>query len=433
MTRREMLQEIMAGAKADFKAILESVEAAPAGEQLAAVEFEVRRRALKRYGQMLRAVLLLANREAHKRVAAPTCDCGEGMRMVRRQAKTVVTVVGPLTFERRQYYCDGCRQSRRPFDEAVGLDRGGFSEGARRLISRCGSAESFRQASEALKELAEIRVSQETVRQVTESVARRAESAQAEGALCGEENRLDFRREGQVSRAYLSMDGTMVNTDEGWREAKMGTIYSQGKDQQHFVATLSSSDGFGLMMRRHADGVGALSAQQWVVIGDGAPWIWTIAAQAFPGSVEVVDYYHLSEQVWRCARRVYGEGNARGTAWVSRRLKEVREAGPKRLIASLRRSRRRRRNEGEQAALDALLKYVVSRRDRLRYPTFRHSGIDIGSGPVESACRHVVARRLKGSGMRWRVANAEAMLRLRALSASAGTWKTLWQRHRQAA
>ena len=111
-------------------------------------------------------------------------------------------------------------------------------------------------------------------------------------------------------------------------------------------------------------------------------------------------------------------------------MKEIRDAGPTRLIASLRRSRRRRHDADKQAALDGLLGYVVQRRDRLRYPTFRKRGIDIGSGPVESACRHVIARRLKGSGMRWRTDNAEAMLRLRALSASAGAWKTLWQRQR---
>lgn len=433
MTRTELMQEIIAGVRADCKAIFEAVEAAPAGEKVKAVEFDVRRQALKRYGQILQKALLLVSGELKKRRSAPRRPCGQRMRMAYRQEKTVVTVVAPLHVSRRYYHCDACGRKRVPFDETVGLDRGGFSEGARRLISRCGSAESFREAGGALKELAEIRVSHQTVREVTESVAREVEAGQAKGELCGQEHPLDFSTEGGPSRAYVSADGTMVNTDEGWREAKIGAIYNQAKDEQHYVATLSEAVSFGMQMRRHAAGVGALSAEQWVTIGDGAAWIWKVAAQQFPGSVEVVDYYHVSEQVWACARELYGEGSARAGPWVSRRLKEIREQGPGRLIARLRGAKGRRRRPEDQAALEGLLGYVVNRRDRLRYPAFRRVGIDIGSGPVESACRHVIARRLKGGGMRWRVANVEAMLRLRALSASTGAWDAFWQRHRDAA
>ena len=35
------------------------------------------------------------------------------------------------------------------------------------------------------------------------------------------------------------------------------------------------------------------------------------------------------------------------------------------------------------------------------YPRYLANGWQIGSGPVESACKTVVANRLKGSGMRW--------------------------------
>lgn len=433
MTRTEMMQEIMAAVRTDCKAIFEAVEAAPAGKQLAAVEFEVRRLGLRAYSRILQAALLLVSGEARPRCSAPVCDCGRRMRMVTRQARTVVTVVGPLTFSRRYYSCDGCGRKRVPFDETVGLDGGAFSEGARRLISRCGSVESFRQAAGALKELAEIRVSHQGVREVTESVGEEVRSAQAAGSFCGEEAPLKVRTERGSSRAYVSADGTMVNTDKGWREAKIGAFYTQGKDQQHYVATLSEAASFGMEMRRHADAVGALGARQRVVIGDGAAWIWKMAREQFPGSVEVVDYYHLSEQVWTCARALYGERTRQGTAWASRRLREIREAGPKRMLTRLRNAKRRRRTREEQAAVETLLGYVVERQDRLRYPTFRAMGLDIGSGPVESACRHVVGKRLKGGGMRWRTGNAEVMLRLRALTASTGAWCAFWQRHRDAA
>ena len=55
------------------------------------------------------------------------------------------------------------------------------------------------------------------------------------------------------------------------------------------------------------------------------------------------------------------------------------------------------------------------RRDKMRYPEFLARGLDIGSGPIESACKNVIARRLKGPGMRWTRANANAMAALRCL------------------
>ena len=39
----------------------------------------------------------------------------------------------------------------------------------------------------------------------------------------------------------------------------------------------------------------------------------------------------------------------------------------------------------------------------------------IGSGPVEAACRQVVGQRMKGSGMRWGAAGADAVCHLRVL------------------
>jgi hypothetical protein len=49
----------------------------------------------------------------------------------------------------------------------------------------------------------------------------------------------------------------------------------------------------------------------------------------------------------------------------------------------------------------------------MRYQTFREQGYHIGSGVAEAGCKAVVQARLKGPGMRWTGAGAEAMLHLR--------------------
>ncbi len=51
----------------------------------------------------------------------------------------------------------------------------------------------------------------------------------------------------------------------------------------------------------------------------------------------------------------------------------------------------------------------------MKYPESGRRGLDIGSGPTESACKNVIGARLKGPGMRWTVRNAVAIGHLRCL------------------
>ena len=51
-------------------------------------------------------------------------------------------------------------------------------------------------------------------------------------------------------------------------------------------------------------------------------------------------------------------------------------------------------------------------------------------GEVEGACRHLVKDRMEGSGMRWTVAGAEAVLKLRAVHLN-GNWDSFWTFHMQ--
>jgi hypothetical protein len=48
-----------------------------------------------------------------------------------------------------------------------------------------------------------------------------------------------------------------------------------------------------------------------------------------------------------------------------------------------------------------VLTYFRNQVHRMDYPRYLAHGWQIGSGPVESACKTVVGQRLKGAGMRW--------------------------------
>ena len=63
--------------------------------------------------------------------------------------------------------------------------------------------------------------------------------------------------------------------------------------------------------------------------------------------------------------------------------------------------------------------YLRANAERMRYPAFRARDLPIGSGPVESAGKHLVQLRLKRPGARWSEPGAQALLALSARAASA--------------
>lgn len=422
MTQREYLKEMVAAFRQDCKQILGLVEVAEEGCVIGEVEFEVRRKALRLYARVLERAVELRSK-SWERKAAPACSCGKKMRMVGRMPKRVLSILGELRFKRRHYYCDECKTSRWPFDEEMGIS-GGWTPGALRLLTRAGAMESFAEACKSLKEFAEIEVSCHTVRRITEGVAHNLAAEQGAGRLLGEESSARFEK---TDRAYVSMDGTSVNTLDGWREMKLGALYDQSKAKQHYAATLEPAATFGLMVRRHAMKVRFGRAGEKIAGGDGAEWIWNQMRLNFPGTDhEFLDFYHLSENVHAAAWQIYDEGSRAGKRWARTQLHLAKHEGGRRLLLALERSRHHRKKRRARDALDKLLGYVRKHAGRMAYPELQEQGIDIGTGPQESACKNVIGRRLKGCGMRWTTGNVEAMARLRALMYSTGSWDAFW-------
>lgn len=83
------------------------------------------------------------------------------------------------------------------------------------------------------------------------------------------------------------------------------------------------------------------------------------------------------------------------------------------MLELLEQERKRTRSLPKHQAIGELETYLHNQGPRLAYDRFRQAGYDIGSGRVEAACKHVVATRMKRSGMMWSVPGAQEMLSLR--------------------
>jgi hypothetical protein len=150
--------------------------------------------------------------------------------------------------------------------------------------------------------------------------------------------------------------------------------------------------------------------------GERLEWFW------------VVDYYHASERLWVMAEALFGAG-PRSRAWVRKMQKLLlKPGGVGRVLHSAAALRSRTKPAGKRLAdFKRAYRYLQERRQHLRYAEYRRRGLPIGSGVTEAACKTVYTQRLKLSGMRWKAAGAQAILRLRVILLS-GVWSVVYER-----
>jgi len=152
------------------------------------------------------------------------------------------------------------------------------------------------------------------------------------------------------------------------------------------------------------------------VTGQRLEWFW------------VVDYYHASERLWTMAEALFGVGQ-RSWAWARKMQKSLlKPSGVSRVLHSAAALRSRMKLKGKRLVdFRRAYKYLQTRRKHLRYAEYRRWGLPIGSGVTEAACKTVYTQRLKLSGMRWKNAGAQTVLRLRVILLS-GVWSDVYER-----
>jgi hypothetical protein len=220
-------------------------------------------------------------------------------------------------------------------------------------------------------------------------------------------------------RLYVGLDGTHAHIDGAWHEVKTAVIYEgtpDGEGQEEaagcsYLAAQEPAESFGERAYAAAVQRGLEQATETVVIGDGAEWIWNLAAYHYPQATEIVDYWHACEHLWDLRRVLYPPESAAGDRWAREHCERLQQQGPEGLLRAL--ERLKPRSAEAREAVGTERGYFGKHRRRMRYPEYRARGLMIGSGPVEAACKVVVGHRLKRAGMRWSEAGADAVLAVR--------------------
>jgi len=359
------------------------------------------------------------------------CVCGGRRKFAGYRQKKVVTWLGQLPLDRAYYHGRDCGGSSRPYDQRVGLCSQAASPGVAKAACLLGIEVPFAQAQSMLFELCGIVLSESTLSRLTYRAGAKADEIEQEDARRKEDWSVPEDLPGGgpvVGRLYNSADGTMVHTLEPWREVKTHVCYwkdAQENHQARYRCRLEGIEAFVAHAFALSSRGGLDKCRQSVLIGDGAAWIWDRLGPVFDEAVQIVDWYHASEHVWSCAKAVYGEGTPVCQSWGDAKETLLWNGRRKRLIEELQSEHDRLRSASKRAALQALVTCLNNQGSRLDYPVFRDQGLDIGSGTVESACRHVVQSRMKRAGTRWSLPCAQAVLSLRCCRLN-GQGDTFW-------
>ncbi len=352
------------------------------------------------------------------------CSCGQSAKYERMREAHVPTLLGQITLVRPYYLCPTCHHGMAPLDQALGLAAGSLSQGLAELLALLGAQFTFEEAATLTEKLTLISVCPNSVAQETEALGQAIAASEA-GQVAqawSAHPQLPAAPTETPARLYVSMDGVIAHTREaGWKEVKLGAVYTtkttvptKRPDQLQvraqdiaFYTDLADYETFGRGVWLEAYRRGVTQAQEVVAIGDGAAWIWKLVEEHWPQAIQIVDWYHASEYIWRAAHAIYGEGTGLAKQWAHDRLDELWDG---QLATVFEQLQRHARYEAVQQAIT----YYQHNQNRMRYPDYRARGLQIGSGSIESGCKHVIATRLKQAGMIWNIEGLRTVAKVRA-------------------
>jgi hypothetical protein len=366
------------------------------------------------------------------------CACGSQARFKAVHARQVTDLYGGVLQLRRAYYfCEACRQGMLPLDRELGLGPEELTPALADVVEMLGVIAPFESAARVVEQTLGVQISGERVRRRTERVGAQClvadeMAAQRACAPGGLEASVPERPKVSDQHFYVMVDGGMVPTHEGYREAKVGVCFKtddhiEKGEKRHmlvhkrFFGDIDSADAFGPRMYAAVQDHGvAHDGNNCDLLADGAPWIWNLKAEHLPRARETVDWYHAKEHIFTTAHALHGEGTQAATAWAEARAGDLWRERHSNVLAALHSTRPR--SPAAQEAVVELERYITTNRRRMRYYSRRAAGLLVGSGPIEGGISYVVQNRLKRTGMRWSVCGARKILALRMRWAS-GTWE----------
>ena len=381
------------------------------------------------------------------------CPCGHQARYEELRSKPVLTAVGEVTVSRPYYLCAHCHRGKFPADLELDIENTEFSPGVRRMQAMVGQEAPFDHGRQQMKLLANLEVTTKAVERTAEAIGEDIAAREQTEIQRAMQLDLPVIVGEPIPVLYLQIDGTGVpvvkketvgrqGKIEGQlahtREAKLGCAFTQttwdkegyairDPDSTTYVAAIETAEAFGKRIYLEAWRRGWSRAEKKVVMGDGAEWIWNLAAQYFPGATQIVDLFHARQHLWDLARKLYPNDETGQNRWMLVHQDLLDNCRIKKLVTSLRSIQTPSAELAEKLRTEA--EYFRRNARRMRYPKFRRQHLFVGTGVIEAGCKTLIGSRCKQSGMFWTVRGANAILALRCCQFN-GEFEDYWEARR---
>ena len=287
------------------------------------------------------------------------------------------------------------------------------------LLSSFGGGEAFERGAQLLSEALGFAVSATAVQGNTEAVGERISDnphamiwAQRGQKPC---ELMVVEIDGTTSPQILEKQGIRgresLKHPTDWKECNVVVIQKMqgGEEVDRWTgARYGNHQEFETYAGRAALAMGQHLAQKLVFLADGAHTNWELQKTNFPGSVGILDFYHASEHLGVFCDLLKDQCKAKAThtRW-AHMLLEGRD------LQVVHEMRRRADTVTQRDSAIREINYFRNNLCRMDYDAYKAQGFPIGSGLVEGSCKFVVAKRFKGSGMRWKRQDNIRVLRVR--------------------
>ena len=129
--------------------------------------------------------------------------------------------------------------------------------------------------------------------------------------------------------------------EEGWKEVHLGVISEVSLETRAKTGVTTSQEP-QTVLHRHSYQAGLWDADEigrhqyleglrrqlgacprLSSVNDGAPWIERITTTNYPQAVQIVDWPHADDPLWKVAKAAFGEGTPQARQWAETWLDQL--------------------------------------------------------------------------------------------------------------
>lgn len=303
----------------------------------------------------------------------------------------------------------------------------------RDLLLYSGQEDNYQTSCEHIKKYLRVEADDSQLNRLCVSYGSRLESYTEDLGECLEEKSKTISQSIELKEnVYAMFDGCLLPTRPhevdgekigSWKEMKLGRIFREkdhidlGKKPNEirssmYVSHFGHHKEFTDKLEVIVDNFEPLS-ERLVFINDGAVWIANFIKSNYPYATDILDFYHASEYLHDFSKVIFSKKTeaVEKAQWVDKQTFRLLNNKVENIISEI--EQMDLRGKTKIAAQQKIIKYYTNNKNRMLYKTYRERGLLIGSGPIESAHRFVLQKRMKQSGQKWTKKGGQAIANLR--------------------